>query len=333
MENKDTKERNRSSMKKQYWLYLIIFITIVLLPPLLHGSELLVINNDTAVHLASFESIKDGDPQFLYPGQKVVGYSLVWIESITSINLPTLFMWFNFLVILFGGLAIATLVIVTTKSWLGGMLSAWLIVFGIGSTQHLFWSGTIFNLIEHLILLPLMLIALYYVSKKNTIKFALPALIITGTGIFLFHPSFISGIKYLFKDLTVTEAVINPITGLLLFFGIVNVLLLIPCWLGIKSKKGKIELPTKIAFGILLATSSGMLLAAEFNLTPFSSRLIINAFLLFGIALCIYVGVAMKSNNKLIKGSVIALVTIGTIPSLTTWFTQTSLYNPDRGLF
>jgi len=321
-------------MKKYWnWLFILIFAIVILLPPILHGNKLLIINNDTANHLAAFESIKNASPRFAYLGQEIVGYGLVWIEDIAGINLPTLFMWFNFLAMLVGGLAIAALVIVTTRSWLGGILSAWLIVFGIGSTQHLFWSGTVFNLIEYLILLPLLLIALYYASKKTTIKFALPALVIIATCALLFHPSLISGVKYLFKDYAISEVAINPIVGLLLFFGTTNVVLLIPCWLGLKNKESKIELQTKVVFGVLLALGIGMLLAASFNLTPFSSRAIINAFLLFGIALCIYVGIAMKSKSRLIKGSIVALITIGTIPSLITWLTQISLYNPMRGVY
>ncbi len=321
-------------MKKYwFWIFIATFAVIVLLPPVLHGDKLLVINNDTANHLVVFESIKTGNPQFLYLGQEITGNSLVWIEKVTGFGLSILFMWFNFLAVLLGGLAVAVLVIVTTKSWLGGALSSIFIIFGTGSTQHLFWSGTIFNLVEYLILLPLLLINFYFTIEKKRTKFALPALVGVGTLMFFFHPSFGEGIKYLLKPTIYPESTINLVTAFLLFFGIINLVLLVPCWLGIKSKEEKTEIRTKIVFGIVAGLSLSMLLLATFALTPYSSRMIINAFLLLGIVLCIYIGEAMKSKSKLIRSFIIGLITLGALPSLINWFTWTSFYNPIRGAY
>lgn len=319
-------------MKKYSWLFLIIFTVVVLLPLFLHGDKLLVINNDTANHLAVFESIKRGNPHFLYWGQEVIGYSLVGLEQITGIRIPTLFMWFNFIILLIGGLTIAALVILITKSWLGGMLSAVVIVF-LGATQHLFWSGTIFNIIEYLILLPVMLIAFFFASKKGTMKMALPVLAGIGVLMFFFHPSLGEGIKYILKPAINTEATIGPVNASLLFFGIINLALFIPCWIGIKSKEGKTEIRAKAVFGIITGLFLVMLLLGTLGLTSFSSRLIINAFILLGMALCICIGVAMNSKSRIVKGTIITMVTIGAIPSLINWFTWTSFYNPTRGAF
>jgi len=323
-------------MKKHWlWLFLIVLAVVVLLPPILHGADLKILNNDTAAHLAAFESIKNGNPHFLYFGQKVVGYSLVGIESVTGIDLASLFMWFNFLAFLLCGVAVGALVSVITKSKFGGALSALLILFGIGSTQHLFWSGTVFNLIEFLILLPLLLLVFYIlVKKKTSMIIAAPVLLVIGIVMFFFHPSFIGGIKYLFSDFGIhIESVINPIVALLTFFGITNLILFAPCWLGVKSKEEKTEVTTKIVFGVVLSLATIMLLLAVFALTPFSSRMIINAFLLLGIVLCIYIGEAMKSESRIVKGSIVGLVAVAILPNLINWFTWTSFYNPMRGAY
>jgi hypothetical protein len=56
---------------KKYWivLFFVLFGVIVFLPPVIHGNELLVINNDTAAHI---EAIEDGSDSF-YAGRTWIG--------------------------------------------------------------------------------------------------------------------------------------------------------------------------------------------------------------------------------------------------------------------
>jgi hypothetical protein len=337
-------------MKRWYWLLFIVFAVIVLLPPVMHGDKLLVINNDTANHIAAFEAIKSGEPHFAYLGQRVTGYTLVWLEDITRIDLQVLFMWFNYLVVLLGGLAVAALVIIITKSWLGGILSAVIITLGIGSTQHLFWSGTTFNLQSYIILLPLWLIAVYrFVRSKN--YWWVTGIIGLGTLMFFWHPSLGTGLEYLGQapaqqapSLTplptpspmptpYSETVISPALSIPLFFGLTNIVLLTLCAFIVNKNKIKIDNSIKIVIGIIGIGAITMLGLSTFYSTVFSSRMAINACLLLGLFLCIGMGTALNNSTKLAKASIIGLIIVGTVPNLINWFTWTSFYNPVRGAY
>lgn len=336
-------------MKKGYLLFIILFAVIIFFPPIAHESHLQVINNDTANHLMVFEKIKNNNPSFNYLGQAVVGYPLVYIEKFTGINIKTLFMWTNYIVMFLGGITIAALVIIISRSWLGGMLSAILIVFGIGSTQHLFWSGTTFNIQNFLIIFPLLLISIYmYVKSKK--HWWIPIIISISTLMFFYHPSLGIGIRFLgtapdmpsasieTRATQFNEGIISPIISIPIFFGISNILLLIYC-IYIKDKfrtvKEKlIGMEYKVIIYIVCGLTLGMLALSTFHSSIFSSRMAINGCLALGIFLCLCIGTALsKIKKKIAIVPIILLVIISVLPNLINWFTQASLYNPERGMY
>lgn len=314
---------------KKYWIWIaiVVFGVIVFLPPIIHPEDLLIINNDTYNHLQTFKHLD----RVSYLGQQIIGYPVNWINSWTGIGKDVLFMWINFGVIFLSGIVCGSLVYIISKSKLGAVLTGIIMTFGLGSTMHLFWSGTIFNVIEFLIILPVVIILVYKIAKTRN-KWWFISGISFCVLMFFFHPSLGSGINLIGTEKENPELIIPTIRWIPEFFGIANVLLLIGIiWFYKKEENSDIG---KFAVMILLTTLgifSGII--AMTNITPFPSRAAINTCILFAIVMCIGLATVINRNNKKITYGAISLVVIGIIPNLVNWFTYTSFYDPMRGAY
>lgn len=300
---------------------LVLFGVIIFLSPALHKETYLVINNDTAAHLSMFEAMKNGSTDSLYLGQTITGYALIWLEKVTGVSLQTSFMWFNFAALFFSGVSVAVMVTFITKNKLAGALSALIIVFGIGSTMHLFYSGTIFNVIEVLIILPVLLVLVYIAVKSRKVKWVF-VIVPVAVLAFFFHPSLGEGILRPLENVQTLENVISPITTLALFFGISNLAILVICAIGFITRKNKekIGIELKVTFAILLTLVIGLAVLAFSGVTPFSSRLAINFCLVLGIFLCLFIGITLRNNQtKVVLASVVSLALVGIVPNLIIW--------------
>ncbi len=319
-------EKSRSNMNrikeyKYFILTMLILAIVIMLPPLLYRETYLVINNDTAAHLAVFEVMKSGTANYLYLGQMLTGWLMVGIESIFGIDISISFMWFNFTVLFLAGMSVAIMVVVITNSKLAGIISAFLITFGTSSTMHLFYSGTIFNIIEILIIFPILISLVYLAMIKRKTQW-LFAIMPIGILLFFFHPSLGMGVFLLFEKSSNPEVITTPISSLLLFFGIVNLLVLALCGIAIKTRnnKEKIKVETKIIMAFLLSLTILFIVITLTNITPFSARMLYNTLLVLGLLLCILIGITLKYNNSwLVKTSVTSLALAGTVGNLVGW--------------
>lgn len=305
----------------KYWYIAIIIIILFLffIPPIVAPDKYLVINNDTANHLKVFHDIKNGSAQYLYLAQKVVGYPIIWISNITGTSIENIFMWFNFIMLALGSLVIFFLVYQITRNIITGLLSMIIITFGMPSVMQLFYSGTIFNIIEFLIILPLIILALYKTIKDRKIVWAsmLVLLVIIS---FCFHPSLGGGITWLFNNYITKENVINPVVSILQFFQLSNLLLLFyGIYYAIKNRDNFNHANKMILIGI--GTLSVMLIILTFtNLTPFSSRMLFNTCIVTGLLMCILIGNALSINqDKRITATIYILTTISILPNLIRW--------------
>jgi len=321
--------------KYRHFIFAMLgLVIIVVLPPLLHKETYLVINNDTTAHLIVFDAMKSGTASYLYLGQTLAGWLMIRLERIAGTDIPTLFMWFNFAVLWLSGLSVAIMTNYITKSQLAGIISAPVVIFGTGATMHLFGSGTIFNIIEVLILLPILIVLIYKTFQSRKIQW-LGAVIPWSVFMFFFHPSLGKrGITLIGKTATSSlttdgivippyiETVIDPITLLLVFFGISNLVALGFCIFGYYRRKNKegIQLATKVVVGmlIILIIFFGVLTYTE--ATSFSSRTAFNTTLMLGLLLTLMIGIMLEySQSRLAKVTVVSLVTGGTMPNLIQW--------------
>ena len=142
---------------------LLLFCIVVFLPPLIHGYVYPNIGDDTAGHLAVFDSMQRGlvNPQVQYLGYVMVGYPLGFVSSLVGVDIDVLFLWFTY-----GVLALTGVVIYLVMSKLVGRLTGWLaLLIVLFCTQGLlfqFYFGQIFNLINVGLIFPLLL---YFTTK------------------------------------------------------------------------------------------------------------------------------------------------------------------------
>lgn len=322
--------------KNWHLITLAIFIIVVLLPPVIMPEKLLFMNNDTVNHIKVFEEMKNGNwLAYIYPWQLITGIVIIGINNITNIEISTIFMWFNYIVLIIAGITISWLTWLITKNKFATAVSPFISIFGIGSTMHLFYSGTIFNILNLMIIFPLAIILFILAIEKKSVNLFI--IMITFVGILtFFHPSGASGITTIFKDIVYPEGKINILYAILTFFGICSSLLFGFCIYKIIKSKPKFNIMTIMPIGILSVYCLMYIILMIFGIGSFSSRYAINAFLILGILLCILLGISM--NNKevdtlKVKIGLCIIIGIGVIPNLINWFTWVSFYNPTRGIF
>lgn len=140
---------------------LVLFCSVVLLPPIIHGYVYPNIGDDTAAHMNVLDQvglfvIDDGSPieQIRYAGLYIVGYPLDLISYVFNVSKDTLFLWFNFLALM--GVGIILFVIFRDLIGLpAGLLALLIPIFTSYSILSLFYSGVIFEIINIGIILPL----------------------------------------------------------------------------------------------------------------------------------------------------------------------------------
>jgi len=329
----------------------LLLSAIVLVLPLFYKSQYLIINDDTARHLATFEAIKTGNASFMYLGQEMVGYGLVGAEKLTGIGIPVMFMWFNFLSLIIGGAIISVLVMKMTKSKMVSVISVFAVVF-TGAILRLFWAGTIFGIIEMIIILPITLLALNYFIKKITpASFAL--LVLSTAMLLLFHPDFgiqtnstMGGKLVLTSPITIdsptqasVQAAANPVNPVntetkqvtnafdvfFIYMGVFTVACIILC--GIQIVMSKIRL-NKNQFAVLgflgfIALVFGTLVFTDRS--SFSVRVAYNFAIVMSLLMCLLLGIVIKNSadrkSDLIK-IIVALSIVGILPNLIGWVGQ-----------
>lgn len=324
--------------RHSYLIAVIIFAMLIFLPPIIHGEQLGIINNDTAGHLRYFDKIERGDLDVLYPSQIVVGKVLIWLKDSFGLSIQTSFMYYNYLTLLLSGLLVSLLVKTVTKHIGASIIALFLATFGLGSTMHLFWSGTTFNISEVLIWFPLAFIILYYLrgdySKRTKALLSIAG--IADILILVFwHPSMsIRSVEYFtpamnYGGVAYSESVINPFDAVIHFLGIANLGIIFICSLS----KPNMDSRQRLIGLCLVTVFCGLFVLSSYSFTPFSSRLSINAFLVLGIYLCLLIGYVLNKVGWKTKAAIYGLAALSIIPNLINWFVMTSQYNPERGLY
>ena len=307
----------------KYNLIAIGILSAIILP---FGKIATTINNDGFAHYQTFEAIKTGNANFLYLGQRITGYELVWLERMTGINIITLFMWFNYLVLIIGGIMTMIMIEKITKSKLAGILSMFVITFGTGAVTHLFWSGTIFNVMEMAVLLPLTILTFYLLIEKRNIKNFL-FFIISAIILLLYHPTFgintysyIPTIRNATEGNSIGESIINPIAVIFILIGITNFTCFIIGIINIVKQEITLSQIITITSIILTAILFGVL--AFTKITAFSSRMAMNLAIVINLLTVIFLGLILKNkeSKSIITNSIcISLLIVGIIPNLVQW--------------
>lgn len=317
-------------------LIIILYLLVILLPPLIQGYIYPTLGDDSAEHLRFIDNLKNGNHGALYFGQYITGYTLIWLEQFTNISTDTLFLWFNFLSFAAAGLIIALLLkhIVGYKVALGISL---LVLFSTGATMHLFLSGTIYNFVNILIILPLAIYGFAEFSKTRKWQH-LTFGVITMVLFAVYHPS---GVGYIGNSLVVTLPIPDNITAIpsipstsqanaiiretgisiqwfaLRFVGAGLWMALIVSLVILWYKKALRFKPILILPSILLV---GSLIVGFAQWTEFSSRIELNAAVYTSLIIAILTAMAYRVVDKPVKPLLLGVVFIVTVSSIIGWF-------------
>lgn len=161
---------------------IILFVAVVMLPPLIHGYIYPTIGDDAAVHISLIQSIKNGAPIHNgYYGQLIVGYPLSLFP-----NTVTSYLWFSYVVLAFFGLTCYYVVMKRTNKF-AGVLAMFVPVFAIGGVLFQWYQGQLFNIINISIMLWAIHLSITWMDEKKWTTFLVSVALFVLA--FLFHPS------------------------------------------------------------------------------------------------------------------------------------------------
>lgn len=308
-----------NKMKNKLFIIVYILIyTLIILLPMIH-SEYNVINNDTLAHLDAFAHMKLFGYQGLYGGQVMTGWILNHVNDLTGISVKTLFMWFNFGMLATAGLSVGLMTYILTKNKLGFVVASLFTVFGVNATLHLFYCGTIFNIISVLVILPLIITlasTIRYLRTKWIIVIGALSLAMLGLAVFTFHPSLGMGIL---QNGGLKEPVLNPMQAIANYIGIFSLILLVVSIYSIWQGKVKIDWFNYATLGCLSFIAIISIILGFWGLNPYPFRIIINMSLILLLIVSLLIGFALNNKNKAIRYGTLLIAGISVISNLADW--------------
>ena len=160
----------------------IIFIAIILFPPIVYHYIYPNINDDTATLFGSLIS-----HNYPYTGFVYIGVPLLWLAKLIHVSSFHVWMWFNLVALIPCGVA---LYFIGTKlfNWKIGLMMLFVPIFVSGGILEYQYMGIIYSLIEVVILIPLLIYcATKYLLEKRV--YQLVILIVLAVFASTFHPS------------------------------------------------------------------------------------------------------------------------------------------------
>jgi hypothetical protein len=277
---------------------------------MLHSDTYGVINNDTMAHLKAFQEMESQGYVGLYGGQEIVG----WIINHSGLEPQSTFMYFNFGMLALAGVVTGIMVYILTGNKIAGLLTMPLSTVCSGGMMQLFYCGTIFNVIAVMILVPLSIIAWYFINKKfgKWWSIGLSPLLIA---LLAFHPSLGGG---LLSNNPVPEGVLNPFESLNTYFGMYNFILLTICLCVVY-----IQNSVKGFNAVIIVVLSAVILCSGIigfvGLSDFSSRVIINMTLFMSLLTVLLMGIAVKNSRPEIRYCLLIVTALSAVPGLFDW--------------
>lgn len=291
---------------------LILYALIILLPPIVYHYTYPNGGIDTINHLQVFDQMKQGQPPArLYWGRYIVGYPIIWLSNITGISIDTIFLWFNFSILIGIGITVY-LVINKFAGWWAGLLAVPAVVFS-QSMLNMFNDGTIFELIILGIALPIFLYIMWKAvttQKLYWLYFALGAIIF----VLVFHLA--SAINMALSiDNTIPRIVILKIFySTMIGLPILAYVFYLSCVvLGLRKQIDKKD-GLIISVGVILILLI-LLAVVAFGFGKYQPiRIVYDMAIIVGILVALLIGLVMKYSNsqstKVIVAVVIVLISI-----------------------
>lgn len=315
-------KRILSNKKVIILLCLVVFVLIVMLPPLMYGYVYPNMSDDSAHHLAFIENIKNGESvSVLYAGQYIVAYPIIWLNSWTGVSINALFMWFNFIILALVGI-ILFFVIKSLVGWVAGLVALVFLMFSVPTTLTIFGNGEIYDLITLGILMPLFIlcVAKTAINKKWWLFGITILLLVFCVG---FHTIGIIN--------SPQDSVDNSLPSVSWFFtgmlGITTIIFILLMVGGLIAYRKEIEInkETKIAL-ILLGSLAVVLVVGTFTtITKYGDRFGMELPFVLGFIAVLLFGVLWKNENtRMLLGFSTLIIIMGLVPMLRGYLSPSS---------
>jgi hypothetical protein len=258
-----------------------------------------------------FDELRDGTSyNLLYIGQYAVGYPIVWLNSWTGISIDTIFLWFNFLVLLFIGYAVFY-VIGSIMDWWTGIVALLLVMFCIPSTFVMFNNGTIYDLATVGVLYPLLL--LFVVKSVATRRWFWLSLAVIFTIICVgFH-----SVSVFYRSQDLVYETVPPFASLFLaFMGVLTTVFLVFCIISLVFNRHKIILERRQLTLVVLVVGTVIALGitAFTGVTYFSTRVALDLSMVMAMLSAVLFGIMVKyEKEKYVAGILVFVVVIGSV--------------------
>jgi len=136
-------------------LLIAVFVVVIILPLLIYGYVYPTAGDDSAQHLLVIDAVSKGEAvNFLYWGQAIVAYPIRFLSKWTEVSTDNLFLWFNYLALIAVGITFYFVLSRLVNRW-AGLLAVPITIFCTHSILRQFYFGTIFNIINMYVILPL----------------------------------------------------------------------------------------------------------------------------------------------------------------------------------
>jgi hypothetical protein len=262
----------------------------------------------------------------LYWGRYIVGYPIIWLSNATGLSIDTIFLWFNFSVLI--GIDLAVYILISKLvNWWAGLLAVPIVIFS-QSTLNMFDDGTVFQLIILGIVLPLFIYVLARAINTKKIYWILTILGIVGFTLIFHLLSAIQtalSLETTISRITTLKCFYSSMVGLSAIGGITLLtLLVVSLWKRINKKDGLIISIGLVVF--LIITLSIM----AFGIGKYEPlRVSYDIAVIISLLSVLLMGLVIKySSSRIIKIAVSVILVGLSIPYVVQYFGYNSAITP-----
>jgi hypothetical protein len=308
---------------KKNWIIavaLLVYTLIIFLPPILHGYIYPNNSDDSAYHLWFIDALRNGTAgNGAYWGNYVIGYPLIWLNSLFGFSIDVMFLWLNYILLWSVGISIYLLVSKITNCKMG-LMAIPVVMFCTPSTLGLFDAGTIFDLATVGVILPLMLLCIILGLNKK-IWFIPTAILFIA--LITIHS--IGIIPYIGDNLV--EPSPSLFQFIVVLFGrISTILILLPIsYLVFKWKSVGLNKTQKIALLLMVIVIMALVIASFSNITAFPLRFSIDLAIVLAIASSCLLAITVKTvKENMVLALVLTIIVIGSSGVFSTYLNYNS---------
>lgn len=291
---------------------------MIFVPPIISHATVPNHGIDTYYHIQRITGISQGIPQqVVYWGDYIIGYPLIVLSKI-GIPIAISYMWFSFFMLWLVGISIYMLISFLFKG--KEVVMTLFMVFSAPSIWNLYDTGALYDLMTVGIMLPLLIICIIKVDKKqwryipHAIVLLLMAILLHSVGIIYAFPKVFNG-SIVSEQIVPTLGLMQLIDVPIIMFGSFLIGYLTSEWHSVKLERSHI-----IAGGIMVILMAIFIPLSMVQVTGFAIRFGIDTAIIISIFVMCLMGLFLsKVNDKRINYLTFSAILTSGIPVFITY--------------